>query len=97
MTVELPPTFHHSPPQGYSYEVKQFKSNVLSIWICDHRTYDYNNGKPVSCIWGFYSQKTEKYHIPSNSKTLGAVVDIKRTSPYSAIIPNLNPLMSCFQ
>jgi hypothetical protein len=97
MKCELPPSFFHSPPPGYSYEVHQFKRNILSIWISDHRTYDYNNGKPVSCIWGFYSEKTSQYHLPVNSKTVGSVIDIKRTSPYSAITPNLNPLMSCFQ
>jgi len=88
--------FFHKAPHNYHYEQSQFKRNVIAIWICDDRHYDYNNGKPVKCIWGFYSQKTGKWHSPVNSSTVGDVVDPMRTSPYSAMQIKLNPLMSCF-
>ena len=88
--------FFHKAPHNYHYEQSQFKRNVIAIWICDDRNYDYNNGKPVKCIWGFYSQKTGKWHAPVNSSTVGDVVDPKNTSPYSAMQLKLNPLMSCF-
>jgi hypothetical protein len=97
MKFELPSSFFHSPPPGYYYEVQQFKRNVISIWICDLRTYIYNGGKSVSCIWGFYNEKTKTYYSPINSSKCGDSVDIKSTSPYSSMIPNLNPLMSCFR
>ena len=92
MSVKFP----HKAPHNYHYEQSQFKRNVIAIWICDDRHYDYNNGKPVKCIWGFYSQKTGKWHAPINSSTVGDVVDPKNTSPYSAMQLKLNPLMSCF-
>jgi len=92
MSVKFP----HKAPHNYHYEQSQFKRNVIAIWICDDRHYDYNNGKPVKCIWGFYSQKTGKWHAPVNSSTVGDVVDPKNTSPYSAMQLKLNPLMSCF-
>lgn len=90
--------FPHKAPSGYHYEQKQFKRNVVAIWIHDEHRYDYNNGKPVKCIWGFLNTKTGQYHAPINSSTVGDVVDPKKTSPYSAMqIMNNNPLMSCFQ
>lgn len=89
--------FFHKAPHNYHYEQSQFKRNITAIWICDDRHYDYNNGKSVRCIWGFYSQKTQQWHAPVNSSTVGAVVDPKNTTPYSAMKLNLNPLMSCFQ
>ena len=92
MTVKFP----HKAPHNYHYEQSQFKRNITAIWICDDRHYDYNNGKPVRCIWGFYNSKTGKWHAPVNSSTVGDVVDPSRTTPYSAMKLNLNPLMSCF-
>jgi hypothetical protein len=77
--------FPHKSPKGYSYEFKQFKRNIIAIWICDHRRYVYNNGTNVSCIWGFYNQKTKEYYSPINSSTIGSVVDILNTTPYSAV------------
>ena len=88
--------FPHSAPKGYHYEIEPFKRNVVSIWIvCDTR-FDYNLGDVVRSIWGFYNTKTREYHSPVNSKTVGKIVDFDRTTPYSAIIPNLNPLTSAF-
>jgi len=93
MSVKFP----HKAPRNYHYEQSQFKRNITAIWICDDRHYDYNNGKSVRCIWGFYNSKTQQWHAPVNSSTVGDVVDPKNTSPYSAVQLKLNPLMSCFQ
>ena len=93
MTVKFP----HKAPKGYHYEQTQFKRNVTAIWICDDHTYDYNNGKPVRCIWGFYNSKTKQWHSPINSSTVGDVVDPQRTTPYSAMTIKVNPLEACFQ
>ena len=30
--LELPPDFIHEPPEGYAYEVKPFKRNIVAIW-----------------------------------------------------------------
>ena len=92
MTVKFP----WKAPKGYHYEQTPFKRNVTAIWICPDRRYDYNNGKPIKCIWGFYNSKTKQWHSPVNSSTVGDVVDPARTSPYSAMLLNLNPLEACF-
>lgn len=88
--------FHHTAPKGYSYKVVPFKRNVLAIWILFHRRFDYNNGAHVRSIWGFYNTKTKSYHSPINSKTIGNEVDIKCTTPYSAMIPKFTPLEAAF-
>jgi len=88
--------FPHKAPQNYHYEQTSFKRNITAIWICDDRTYDYNLGEPVRCIWGFYNSKTRKYHSPINSSTVGSVVDPKQTTPYSAMQIKMNPLESAF-
>jgi len=93
MSVKFP----HKAPNNYHYEQSQFKRNITAIWICDDRNYDYNNGKSVRCIWGFYNSKTKQWHAPVNSSTVGDVVDPARTTPYSAMMIKLNPLMTCFQ
>ena len=92
MSVKFP----HKAPQNYHYEQTFFKRNVTAIWICDDRTYDYNNGESVRCIWGFYNSKTGQYHSPINSSTVGSVVDPKRTTPYSAMQIKMNPLEAAF-
>ena len=86
--------FPHTPPEGYSYEVEQFKRNLLAIWICNHRQFSYTNKTPKS-IWGFYNTKTQCYHAPINATKQGDKVDIKDTTPYSAMQLNLNPLEQC--
>lgn len=86
----------HEEPEGYHYEFEIFKKNVTSIWLRDHRVYAYNGGKSVRCIWGFFNSKTNCYHAPINSSTVGSVVDIKHTTQYSAMQLNLNSLMSAF-
>ena len=77
--------FPHKAPKGYHYEQTDFKRNVVAIWIHYDRRFDYNLGDAVRCIWGFYNTKTKKYHAPVNSKTVGDVVNIEDTSPYSAM------------
>tara|TARA_B100000035_G_scaffold1041_1_gene882 strand:+ start:427 stop:717 length:291 start_codon:yes stop_codon:yes gene_type:complete len=93
---ELPPSFTHEPPKGYSYEVKEHKRNLLAIWICDHNEYVFNSGAPVKCIWGFYSTKKQQYYAPINHKKCGEEVDISDTRPYTAMQLNLNPLEAAF-
>ena len=91
MMIEFP----HKAPKGMYYEQAIFKRNVIAIWIHYKRRFDYNLGDPVRCIWGFYNTKTKSYHAPINSSTVGSVVDIDKTTPYSAMQLNLNPLMQC--
>lgn len=76
----------HIPPKGYSYEFdKDFKRNIVAIWIRNHSHFDYNNGASVRSIWGFYDTKKKQFHAPINSKTVGSVVDINKTTAYSAM------------
>ena len=95
MTLELPPSFIHEPPEGYSYTVKSFKRGVLGIWLLHHRVYSYSSDQ-VSTIWGFYATKDKQYYAPINSKQIGKIVDINDTRPYTAMPLNLNPLMAAF-
>ena len=88
--------FPHTAPKNYHYEQTEFKRNITAIWICDERKYDYNLGDSVKCIWGFYNSKTGEYHAPVNSSTVGSIVDPQKTTPYSAMQLNLNPLEAAF-
>ena len=92
MMIEFP----HTAPQGYSYEFEEFKKNVISIWIYNHRKFDYNLGKPVRSIWGFYDSKKRIYSAPINAKSIGAVVGIENTTPYSAMQLKQTPLESAY-
>lgn len=92
VTIEFP----HKAPKGYSYEFAEFKKNTVAIWLHHSAVYDYNLGKPVRTIWGFFNSKTKKYHLPTNSSTIGSVVNINDTTPYSAMIPKQTPLESAF-
>jgi hypothetical protein len=95
MNLELPPDFIHEEPKGYSYYVREFKRNVVSIWLLHHATYSYSSD-PVSTIWGFYNTKKRCYLSPINSTKCGTQVDICNTTPYTAMSLKLNPLMSAF-
>ena len=88
--------FPHKAPNGYSYEFEQFKKNLIAIWIRNSATFDYNLGKSVRSIWGFYDAKKRVYHSPINSSTVGNVVGIKDTTPYSAMTLKQTPLESAF-
>ena len=92
MKIEFP----HKPPQGMYYETESFKRNVIAIWIHYKRQFDYNLGDHVRCIWGFYNTKTKQYHSPVNSSTVGNVVGIEQTTPYSAMQSKQTPLESAF-
>ena len=96
MTVELPTSFFHSPPKGYYYECEEFKRNVVSIWLCNTRKFVYNGGAETRTIWGFWKEKTNEYFAPVNSKTIGACVNIKETTPYSSMKINLIGLEKFF-
>ena len=91
-TIEFP----HKAPKGMHYEYEDFKRNVIAIWIHYDRKFDYNLGESVRCIWGFYNTKTRTYHSPINSKSVGQSVDIKDTTPYSAMLPKQTPLTAAF-
>jgi len=92
MIIEFP----HKAPEGMHYEQTDFKRNLIAIWVHYDRRFDYNLGGDIRCIWGFYNTKTKEYFSPVNSKTIGKCVDIRDTSPYSAMIPNRSILESFF-
>ena len=84
MRLELPADFPHHAPKGYSYEVKEFKRNVVAIWLRHHCEYVYTK-KPVSTIWGFYNTKKCQYHAPKNAKSVGDTIAHEKTSPFTAM------------
>ena len=90
--------FPHTPPRGYSYEISEHRRNILSIWICNHGEFSYTDDSPVKSIWGFYNTKSKQYYAPVNSKTVGKVVDIDDTTPYTAmqILKPLRPSVLSF-
>ena len=91
MNLKIP----HTPPEGYEYQTVKFKTNIIAVWLYCHRQFIYNGGTPTRTIWGFYNTKTKQYHAPINSKTVGQVVSLKDTTPYTSMPLNLNPLMQC--
>lgn len=94
--IELPHDFPHEPPQGYRYEVIRKNSSTIAIWTVCSPGFTYNDGNDVHCIWGFYNHKKRCYYSPVNSTKQGDPVNVKDTTPYSAMIPNINPLMAAF-
>ena len=92
MTIEFP----HKPPKGMHYEQTDFKRNIVAIWIHYDRRFDYNLGDAVRCIWGFYNTKTRQYHTPVNSSSVGDVVRIENTTPYSAMQLKQTPLEAAY-
>lgn len=94
--LSLPKCFLHNVPKGYSYEVEEFKRNVIAIWIRNHYQFVYNGGDSVRSIWGFFNTKTGTYHAPINSSKCGDSVEFKTTTPYSAMQIKLTPLEQCF-
>lgn len=93
--IELPPDFLHEAPKNYEYEVRQHKRNLLSIWLVHPDVYTFTDNR-VSTIWGFYDSKKRCYCSPINSTKCGDPVNFNDTTPYSAMIPNINPLMAAF-
>ena len=96
LSIDLVPSFTHKAPKNYTYEVEEFKKNVFSIWLRDHRVYDYNNGKSVRCVWGFYKSKSNKFFAPANSFTVGKEVEFKNTRNYTAMQIKPSPLDAFF-
>jgi len=88
--------FPHVAPNNCYYEYKDFRKNVLSIWLCDRTTYNYTTRSPINTIWGFYNTKTRQYHAPINSKKIGKVVGIDKTSAYTAMQIVCTPLELAF-
>ena len=93
--IELPPDFIHEPPAGFRYKVKNFKRNVLSIWLHHPDCYSYTSD-PVATIWGFYNTKKCQYYAPRNAKSVGDPVDIKNTRNYTAMQIHYKGLESFF-
>jgi len=89
--------FPHVPPQGYSYEFDTPSRGVVRVWIVNHYQFSYTS-EQVRSVWGFYKPKTKQYHAPINSKQVGSVVDIDKTTPYSAmqILKPLTPTVLNF-
>jgi hypothetical protein len=75
----------HQAPEGYHYERTDFKANVSAIWIVNDTHFDYCGSAGVKSIWGFYNSKTKQFYAPKNSKTVGSVVDLNKTTAYSAM------------
>jgi hypothetical protein len=96
LSIDLIPQFTHKAPEGYSYEVKEFKRNIFSIWLRCHREFDYNLGKSIRTIWGFYDYKKCQFFSPVNSSTVGKQVDFKNTRNYTAMPIKQTPLESAF-
>jgi hypothetical protein len=83
-------------PKGYSYEYTNHNTNLIAIWLRHHEVYDYNLGKSVKSIWGFYSIKKKEYYTPINSNKCGNKVDINNTTPYTAMQIRQTILEKCF-
>ena len=81
----LPSDFPHDPPKNYTYEVEEFRRNILRIWCCNHSQFTYNGGGPAQTVWGFYNIKRRVYHAPHSSKRIGKTVSLDETTAYSAM------------
>lgn len=88
--------FFHRAPDGYEYVIDDFNTTTKRIWILNRsREFIYREGAgPPRSVWGFLKPKTGKFYAPINHKKVGKEVDLKETSPYSAMPLNLNPLES---
>ena len=86
----------HQAPKGYEYQTVQFKSNIIAVFLLCHRKFVYNGGAQTETIYAFYNTKTKRFHSPINSKTVGDVVDINATTPYTSMPLKLNPLEYAF-
>jgi hypothetical protein len=96
LSIDLIPQFIHKAPEGYSYEVEEFKRNVFSIWLVCNRKFDYNNGKLTRTIWGFWSYKKCEFYSPVNSTTVGKKVKFSDTRPWTSMPINYQGLEAFF-
>lgn len=88
--------FPHKPPKDYSYEFEEFSARAIRIILRCNRKFDYNMGKPTISVWGFYNPKKREYYAPINFKTIGKMVDIRDTTPYTAMKVKKTFLEECF-
>tara|TARA_B100000131_G_scaffold90978_1_gene87702 strand:- start:838 stop:1125 length:288 start_codon:yes stop_codon:yes gene_type:complete len=88
--------FPHVPPDNCYYEYKDFRKNMLSIWLCDRTPFNYTNRTPIRSIWGFYNTKTKQYYAPINATKQGDKVSIDKTSAYTAMQIICTPLELAF-
>ena len=95
MIVDCPP-LPYSAPDGYYYEYEEFKHNVVRIWLCNTRKFDYNLGASTRTIHSFYNTKRNKYYAPINVKTVGKEIDIKNTRSHTAMQLKQSPLDQFF-
>jgi|ETN01SMinimDraft_1059929.scaffolds.fasta_scaffold06255_4 hypothetical protein len=95
LNVNLPNSFPHEPPQGYTYETTE-SGSILVIFICNHSHFTYTSHSPIKSYWGTYDRKTECYFQADATSLKFNKVDIKRTTPYSAVNVKLNPLEMAF-
>ena len=87
----------HTAPKGYEYWTEEFNTRLTRIWIKNcSMDFTFGDDKYPSSIWGFFNNKTSEYIAPINHKKPGKVVNIKNTTPYSAMQLKLNPLMAVF-
>jgi hypothetical protein len=96
MSLKIDFIFPHIAPDGYAYEFEEYNTRLIAIWLCHQKTYDFNLGKPVRSIWGFYSHKKRQYFAPINSKTPGKEVDIQKTRNFTAMPIKESPLDQFF-
>jgi hypothetical protein len=100
--IELPLDFPHKAPEHYYYECQDFKRNVISIWLCDTKSYSYTTDSPIRTIWGFVKYKitkksiTHTYYAPINSNKMGKEVDINDTRKFTAMQINYQGLEGFF-
>ena len=89
--------FPHTPPEGYEYWQDKFNTTLTRIWIKNvGMEFNYGDDPHPSSVWGFYDNKQGGFISPINHKKPGKVVNIKDTTPYSAMQLKLTPLEQAF-
>ena len=82
--MSLPTDFPHTAPEGYHYETTPAKQNYTAIWLCHHREYIYHD-TPIRTIWGYHGGKAQCYYAPVSATKRGNKVDLRDTTPYTAM------------
>ena len=76
----------------------RFKRNVIAIHLVYRPGYLFNDHNPHRTIWGFYDTKKQQFRSYQLQK-VGKVVDIRDTTPFTAMqlnLEHLNPLELAF-
>jgi hypothetical protein len=90
--------FPHKCPEQFEYWSDEYSKTITRIWIKNKsRKFTYGEHEYPSSVWGFFDRKKKVFMAPIHKDKPGKVVDISKTTPYSAMQLNLNPLMSAFQ